>query len=103
MKPGLVKVTFEYSRAMGPRSMHGGLTLEFSKAASYSFSSTAQWPSSDDYTNAVEASVREVLDSKGVANQTACKLTGVTWHPVNSCQSGFQHAARAATLAAMEV
>jgi hypothetical protein len=30
-------------------------------------------------------------------------LTAINWHEVNSCQSGFEHAARAATLAAFNV
>lgn len=103
MKPGYVTVAFEYSRPVGPRAVHGGVKLGFTPAKSFSFHSTATWPTSDDYTNVVEAAVREALAEKGIADNAACTLIAVNWHEVNSCQKGFELAARAATLAAFEV
>jgi hypothetical protein len=103
MKPGLVTVSVDYSRPVGPRSVHGGVTLQFSVATSFNFTSTAVWPRSDDCTVAVERAVLGALEEKGVANKTACRLVAVRWHDVDSCQQGFECAARAATLAAFEV
>lgn len=103
MKPGEVTVAFDYSRHLGPRFVHGAVTLRFSGADSFAFSSSATWPTSEDYTSAIEAAVRDVLASKGALNRTACKLVAIRWDDISSCQAGFSAAARAAVLAAFEV
>jgi hypothetical protein len=102
-KPGEVTIAFEYRRHLGPRFMHGSVTLQFSTGAEFVFQTHAIWPANDDYTSAVERAIRDVLAEQGVLKQTTCTLQSVGWDEHNSCEAGFAAAARAATLAAFEV
>lgn len=103
MKPGFVTVGLEYSRVVGPRAIQGGVTLKFEPADSYKFTSTAVWPSPDDFTLDVERGVRTALSQQGTgADQTSCELVAVKWDKVNSCAVGFETAARLATRSAFE-
>lgn len=52
-RPGEVSIHFEYTRHVGPRHVHGAVGLQFSRSASFQFTSVALWPGSDDYTAAV--------------------------------------------------
>lgn len=54
--PGQVEITFRYSRHVGPKFVHGGLTLQFDALQPYAFVSRAQWPGDANY---------EEIDSKG--------------------------------------
>jgi hypothetical protein len=101
--PWEVTVPFEYRRHVGPRYVHGSVTLQFSSSTGFKFESRAVWPQTDDYRCVVEQAVREVLSSRGVLDRTACTLVCVNWDGVASCESGFAAADRAATLAALEV
>jgi hypothetical protein len=103
VKPGEVTVSFEYRRHIGPRFVHGSVTLQFSAGAAFQFCSKAKWPQSDDYTATVESAVREVLADHGVLELATCTLLSIEWDEVASCQAGFAAAARAATRAAFEV
>jgi hypothetical protein len=101
---GQIEVTFEFSRHVGPRFVHGGVTLSFDALKPYSFSSHATWPTGDCYESAVRSEVESVLIEKlGSLESVQVVLKSVSWHPVNSCQVGFQRAARAAALAAFSV
>ncbi len=100
---GDVTVRFEYTRNVGPRNVHGAVALQFSRAPSFQFMSVVTWPGSDNFDYAVAEAVRDALAARGVLDQTSCKLISVEWDAVASCRSGFTAAARAATLAALEV
>jgi hypothetical protein len=102
MKPGRIVVSFEYSRIVGPRSIHGGLTLRFFDATSFEFLSSAAWPA-EDLTAVVKETVRSVLAERDSLESTGCELVSVRWDSVNSCQSGFEAAARMAANAAFEL
>jgi hypothetical protein len=102
-KPGHVEVSFAYSRPVGPKQIHGAVTLMFAPADRYSFNSEATWPGTDNFTQAVESAVSEVLALRGVLSATSVLLKSVEWDGVNSCELGFRAAARPAAEAAFEV
>jgi hypothetical protein len=103
MKPGYVTVSFEYSRVVGPKSIHGGVTLSFAPAEAYSFASSARWPATDNYVDAVRRGVEEALLGKGPSLPSVrATLKAVTWHDIDSCEHGFHTAARIAASAAFE-
>jgi hypothetical protein len=103
VKPGEVTVSFEYRRQLGPRLVHGAVTLQFGAGAAFQFRSKATWPQSDDYTATIERVVREVLADRGALESTTCTLLSIQWDEVASCQVGLAAAAGAATQAAFEV
>ncbi len=96
--PGQVLVTFEYSRHVGPKHVHGGVSLRFDSQRPYSFESRARWPAGDNYEAQVRAAVESVLLERCGALET-CRvvLESIVWDEVNSCVIGFERAARAAT------
>ncbi len=101
--PGYITVSFEYSRIAGPKRTHGGVTLSFEPAERYLFSSKAEWPSTDNYADTVRRAVEAVLLRKaGSLPAVRATLTAITWHDIDSCESGFQTAARIAAEAAFE-
>jgi len=101
--PGYVTVRFEYLRHVGPRHVHGSVAIQLSPASAFQFASEAQWPTSADYTAAIERAVRDVLVARGALSQTSCKLLSVGWDAAASCEVGFEAAARAAMDAAFEI
>jgi hypothetical protein len=101
-KPGEVTVSFEYSRHVGPRFVHGAVTLQFGRGNGFEFRSEATWPQ-EHYTAAIDRAVRDVLSELGALDSTTCALQSVGWDEVASCEAGFAAAARAATRAAFEV
>lgn len=102
MKPGEVTVNFEYSRIVGPRSIHGAVILRFFHAKAFTFSSSADWPA-ENLADAVEHAVRAVLIKHDALTRAGCELLGIRWDDVNSCRAGFEAAARAATISAFVV
>jgi hypothetical protein len=98
-----VRASFEYSRHLGPRFMHGGVELRFESGDSFSFSSNASWPSPDNYETAIRQGVEGVLMERfGALSAVRVTLEGVSWDPINSCEAGFRCAARAATIACLD-
>jgi hypothetical protein len=61
--PGQVEIIFEFSRHLGPRFVHGGVTLDFDSLQQHSFSSHAVWPA-ESYEAAVRSEVEAVLREK---------------------------------------
>ena len=103
LKPGYVTVRFEYGRVVGPRSIHGGVTLSFEPADTFTFASTVEWPSRDNYEHAVRRGIEAAfLESDGGLPASRVTLTGIVWNDLASCEAGFQAAARIATSAALE-
>jgi len=101
---GQVSVTFEFSRHVGPRYIHGGVTLQFDSLRPHSFESRANWPTTDQYEADIRGEVERVLlERLGSLDHCQVTLKGITWDAVNSCAAGFAQAARAATLMAFEV
>jgi hypothetical protein len=102
---GEIEVHFKFARHMGPKFIHGAVTLQFEAGRPYSFSSNAHWPSSgDNYEQAIRLTVEETLTAvQGHLNTTSVLLKSIEWDDISSCHSGFERAARAATLAAFEV
>jgi len=101
--PGEVEITFAFSRHLGPRFMHGGVTLQFHGASSFVFRSEASWPQ-DNYDEHVRRGVEEVLASQeGRERGVAVVLKSIAWDPVSSCAEGFRRAAAAATRASLQV
>jgi hypothetical protein len=102
--PGQVEITLRYSRHIGPKHVHGGLTLQFDSLQPYAFVSSAQWPSTDNYETSIREAVERVLQERqGHTESTLVVLTHIEWDEVASCEVGFQRAAAAATRAAFEV
>jgi hypothetical protein len=102
--PGQVEITFRYSRHVGPKYIHGGLTLQFDSLQPYAFVSRARWPSTDNYETSIREAVEQVLhERQGHTESTLVVLTHIEWDEVDSCEIGFQRAAAAATRAAFEV
>jgi hypothetical protein len=102
--PGQIKVSFSYSRHVGPMHMHGGLTLRFDSLKPYAFVSHAQWPSVDNYEASIREAVEEVLrELQGHTDSTLVVLTQIEWDEINSFEVGFRRAAAAATRAAFNV
>lgn len=101
---GGIEITLEFSRHVGARYIHGAVTLQFDSHLPYSFESHAIWPTSDNYEMAIQETVEEILRERlGDLSKTRVLLKRVGWDEVNSCESGFRRAARAATNAAFEV
>jgi hypothetical protein len=101
---GGIEVTLEFFRHVGPRYIHGAVTLRFDSHLKYEFVSKAIWPTSDNYENAVREAVEQVLlERLGNLNKTRVELRRIAWDEVNSCEAGFRRAALAATKAAFEV
>jgi len=101
---GGIEVTLEFSRHMGPRYIHGAVTLQFDSHLPYAFVSTASWPAEDNYESAIREAVEEVLlERLGSLRMTRVLLKRIGWNEIDSCESGFRRAALAATKAAFEV
>ena len=101
---GQIEVTFEYSRHVGPRYIHGAVTLLFDSLRPYMFVSNATWPESDNYEEAIRKACEEVLiERQGSLNKTHVILKRVVWDSVASCEFGFVKAAQAATREAFNV
>jgi hypothetical protein len=101
--PRFSDVSIEVNRVVGPRSVHGAVSLEFQASDNFIFVSEVDWPNGDDYSAYVREGVEEGICRAG-GNLLPCKvtLTAIKFHPVNSCASGFKTAALSATLAAFE-
>jgi hypothetical protein len=99
---GETKVTFEYAQHVGPRFIHGGVTLKFEPANQFAFHSIVQWPTADNYAASVENGVRLALASRGVIDCYRCTLEAIKWHDHDSSATGFERAARAATIGLLE-
>lgn len=105
LKPiGQIEVSFAFSRHMGPRNMHGAVTLQFDSLRSYSFTSNVRWPDGNNYDEPVRLAIEETLqEMQGHIKGPSVLLKGIEWDDVSSCQSAFVRAAKAATRAAFEV
>lgn len=98
------QVTFEFLRHVGPRLVHGGVTLSFQASSQYEFVSQSQWPEADNYDSAVREGVEHVFMQRyGTLSGVKVILEQISWDSINSSKSGFHHAAVAATLAAISV
>jgi hypothetical protein len=102
--PGQVEVSFRFARHVGPRFVHGAVTLQFDSLGPFSFTSKAIWPTSDNYDLAVRDEVQTVIEElQGHLGSTSLTLKAIKWEDVASRESGFRQAARAATEAAFKV
>lgn len=101
-RPAYASASLETHRNVGPRGVHGGLTLEFERSAEFSFSSEVTWPDRDNYDATVENAVREALADIQSNYNYRCRLVDIKWHPVDSCQAGFAFVATRATYAALD-
>ncbi len=101
---GGVEVSFEYRRHVGPRFIHGGVTLQFDGHLPYRFVSTAKWPGSDSYEPAIRETIEEVLrERQGNLGTTQVTLKHISWDEMNSCEVGFRRATLVAARAAFEI
>ena len=95
--PGQVEITFEYRRHIGPKFIHGAVTLQLDSLKPYSFRSEAIWPGSDDYTDIIREEVEvTLLERVGSLSNVSVVLKSISFDPINSCAEGFRLAARAA-------
>jgi translation elongation factor EF-G len=101
---GTVRLRFNYSRALGPRSEAAGVGLSLSVRDAYEFVNAARWPA-EDYGAAVERGVRDGLAEAGVDPEAGVRvvLEDVEFHPVYSCERAFYRAAKCAVKAHAEV
>lgn len=103
-KTGQVEIDFQYSRHLGPRFIQGAVTLQFDSLQPYKFTSTANWPTSANYDEVIRIVVEETLiEIQGHLHSPSVLLKNIKWNEIASCESGFQRAARIATLAAFDV
>lgn len=101
--PGQAEISFEYRRHLGPRIIHGAVTLSFDASRPYAFISTASWPEAENYEAAIREAIEGVLvQHQGGLETTQVTLVSITWDGISSCQRGFVQAAKAATYAAFE-
>src|SRR5215470_12048946 len=92
--PGQVEITFRYSRHIGPRHIHGGLTLQFDALKPYAFVSHARWPGTDNYEGSIREAIEQILQQRqGHLASTLVVLASIEWDEVASCALGFQKAA----------
>jgi hypothetical protein len=99
---GDIKIRVSFSRHVGPRFFVGDLTLGFRGSQSYSFSSEAVWPTTDQYEDAIQDEVNhEFVRRLGHLPSISVTLLEVGWDPVESCAAGFRRAAAAAVVAAL--
>jgi hypothetical protein len=90
-------------RHLGPRFTHGCVTLQFSLAESFVFSSIATWPDAN-HDAAVRTGVQEALAERmKEPYAVAVVLKAIESDAVSSCEEGFRLAARAATLSSFVV
>ena len=102
--PGQVEVSFRYARHLGPRFVHGAVTLRFDSLQPYSFVSRARWPTPENYEAAIRETVEAVLlERQGNLYTTCVVLEAIEWDPVLSCEAGFRSATRAACEAAFSL
>jgi len=101
-RPEYASATCETHRNVGPRGVHGGVTLEFERSAEFSFVSEVTWPAGDNLDAAVENAVRKALAKIQSIYNYRCRLVAIKWHPVDSCQAGFAFVATRATHAALD-
>lgn len=102
VRPSCSSTTCETHRNVGPRGIHGCVTLEFERAPEFRFSSSVTWPQGNNYDLAIENAVRDALIEIKTDHIFACRLVGIRWHPIDSCQAGFVFVSRCATHAALE-
>jgi hypothetical protein len=101
---GQLEVSFAFSRHLGPRHIHGAVTLQFDELKSYSFTSNVRWPEGDNYDEPVRLAIEETLrEMQGHINSPSVLLKGIEWNETSSCQPAFVLAAKAATRAAFDV
>ena len=101
---GQVSISFEYTRHIGPRYIHGGVTILFDALKNYSFTSNVSWPTGENYDDDIRVSIEDAIRSiQGHIEFPAVVLDKIIWNEFSSCRSGFIRAARAATLAAYDV
>lgn len=101
---GQVTISFEYSRHLGSRFVHGSVQLSFDAFRPYSYHSEAIWPEEGNYEAAIRESVETVLKEQlGSLDKVAVILKSINYDPINSCEAGFSKTARAATEAAFKV
>jgi hypothetical protein len=99
VKIGLQEVSHTHLTHVGPRSIHGSVTLQFDGNKPYSFTSHARWPHGENYEDAIRLAVETVLRAKlGSLDRVAVVLKSIDVDPFSSCQAGFERAARAAAL-----
>ena len=102
--PGQIEVSFEYARHLGPRFIHGAVSLSFDGLRPYGFVSAVQWPDGGNYESAVRKAVEIVLiERQGHLETTLVVLKKISWDEEASCEAGFARAATAAAKAAFEV
>ena len=102
--PGQVEVSFCFARHVGPRFVHGAVTLQFDALRPFSFTSEVIWPTSDNYDLAVSDEVQTVIrELQGHLDGTSVTLKAIEWDDVASSEWGFRQAVRTATEAAFKV
>ena len=101
-RPNYTSATCEMHRNHGPKGVHGCVTLEFKRASAARFSSSVNWPSSDNYDLVIERAILAALGEIESAHLYECRLVNISWHPIDSCAAGFAMAARLATHAALD-
>jgi hypothetical protein len=102
--PGQIAITLVYSRHVGGKYVHGGLTLRFDSLRPYAFVSHAQWPRTDNYESSIRDAVEQtLLQLQAHKDSTVVVLKHIEWDDVGSCELGFRRAAVAAVRAAFEV
>ena len=99
--PGCIEITFEFSRYVSPRYVHGGVTLSFDSFKPYKFISQATWTRGGNYETAVREAVEQILlEQQGNLDNTEVVLKRITWDDVASCEFAFRQAAKVATRSA---
>jgi hypothetical protein len=100
-RPSFTSSTCEIHRNVGPKGVHGCVTLSFYRANEFNLSSEANWPEGDDYSAAIQEAIQSTIAELKLPFEVACTIKSIRWHPIDSCENGFTAAARHATRAAL--
>jgi hypothetical protein len=95
------QISLRYYKHIGPKYLHGDVTLQFDSLQPYSFSSEAKWPNAGNYDEQIRQAVEEaLLEHQRYLNRMRVVLKKIEWDEIESCALGFQLAAKAAVHAA---
>jgi Elongation factor G, domain IV len=96
--PGIVTVTHEFDRVVGPRSVYAKVTLSISPNDTFVFESKVRWPDECDWDSWVIDGIIDALIGCQYETPLAARfeLRQIAVHPVNSSPMAFYWAAKGA-------
>jgi hypothetical protein len=85
--------SYEMHKHLGGRSIYASVTLSAQPSDTFSFHSTAAWPS-EDYTSFVQDGILDaIFPTIYPIFGVSVTLESIKWHEIDSCASAYQVAA----------